>query len=469
MPKTMRVGICGAGPAGLTLAAILSREAEAGAIELKVFERGVAQRDQGSGWDMSKAALEALSRAGVEPSTVQRPGSDTMRFYRTGGSRPDVCLRLPSYLKRWGVKKEDVGLDQMNLETERNLIIGGLIAQLGSEVVVQHNTNVCAARRKGNGVELLGANQEPLGDFDLVVDASGVHSHIRGARFTHSADAFYTGVCLLQGVLRSPEDSLAPEIVSRLGEGSFGIFGPTPSGEGVIELFIQRYGAAHDNKVANVNINVPCDDPNALAARVGLSGVHGVSSDPEQLEAVKRYYKQSLAHPDWPQCYRELFDAIEAVRLLPVFMHPMAELVIGEHGVVDGSDSLCFVGVGDALHALPPWSGTSGNFAMQDSADLATALLQLQKQEQGWCTESLARTVRECERAFLQRADEPRLRCINAGERFKDMLTTRVKDYDYVLSHIAGEKSMFASAETFFIVSFLKTLTWLNRFENYGL
>jgi hypothetical protein len=336
-------------------------------------------------------------------------------------------------------------------------------------VAVQHNTNVCAARRKGNGVELLGANQEPLGDFDLVVDASGVHSHIRGARFTHSADAFYTGVCLLQGVLRSPEDSLAPEIVSRLGEGSFGIFGPTPSGEGVIELFIQRYGAAHDNKVANVNINVPCDDPNALAARVGLSGVHGVSSDPEQLEAVKRYYKQSLSHPDWPQCYRELFDAIEAVRLLPVFMHPMAELVIGEHGVVDGSDSLCFVGVGDALHALPPWSGTSGNFAMQDSADLATALLQLQRQEQGWSAESLARTVRECERAFLQRADEPRLRCINAGERFKDMLTTRVKDYDYVLSHIAGEKSMFASAETFFIVSFLKTLTWLNRFENYGL
>ena len=106
---------------------------------------------------------------------------------------------------------------------------------------------------------------------------------------------------------------------------------------------------------------------------------------------------------------------------------------------------------------------------MQDSADLATALLELQRQEQGWSAESLARTVRECERAFLQRADEPRLRCINAGERFKDMLTTRVRNYDYVLSHIAGERSMFASAETFFIVSFLKTLTWLNRFENYGL
>ena len=465
----MRVGICGAGPAGLTLAAILSREAEAGAIELKVFERGVAQRDQGSGWDMSKAALEALSRAGVEPSTVQRPGSDTMRFYRTGGSRPDVCLRLPSYLKRWGVKKEDVGLDQMNLETERNLIIGGLIAQLGSEVVVQHNTNVCAARRKGNGVELLGANQEPLGDFDLVVDASGVHSHIRGARFTHSADAFYTGVCLLQGVLRSPEDSLAPEIVSRLGEGSFGNVGPTASGKGVVELFIQRYGSAHDNKVANVNINVPCEDPNAFADQVGLSGVHWVTNNSEHLEAVKRYYRESLTHQDWPQCYRDLFDDIEAVRLLPVSMHPMSEVMLAEHGVVDGSDSLCFVGIGDALHALPPWSGTSGNFAMQDSADLATARLDLQRRKEGWSAESLALVARDCERKFLERADEPRLRCMNAGKGFKDLLTTTVKDYDYVLSHIAGQQSMFANMETFFIVSFLKTLTWLNRFENYGL
>ena len=32
---------------------------------------------------------------------------------------------------------------------------------------------------------------------------------------------------------------------------------------------------------------------------------------------------------------------------------------------------------------LSPWSGMSGNFAMQDSADLATALLELQRKEQG--------------------------------------------------------------------------------------
>ena len=467
--RTMRVGICGAGPAGLTLAAILSREADKGAFEVKVFERGEADRDQGSGWDMSKAALEALSRAGVEPRTVQREGSDTMRFYRTGASRPDVCLRLPSYLKRWGMKKEDVGLDQMNLETERNLIIDGLMGELGGEVAVEHGANVRAARRKGEGVELLGPNQQPLGDFDLVVDASGVHSHARGARFTEAADAFYTGVCLLQGVLRSPEESLAPEIVSKLGEGSFGIFGPTANGEGVLELFVQRYGAAHDNKVANVNISVPFEDPKAFAALVGLSGVHGITSKPEHVDAVKRYYKESLAHEDWPQCYRELFDDIEAVRLLPVHMHPMSEVALGELGVVEGSDSLCLVGVGDALHALPPWSGTSGNFAMQDSADLATALLDLQKREEGWSCESLALVARECERKFLERADEPRQRCIDAGKSAKDKLTTPVKDYDFVLSHITGQKSMFASVETFFIVSFLKTLTWMNWFENYGL
>ena len=198
---------------------------------------------------------------------------------------------------------------------------------------------------------------------------------------------------------------------------------------------------------------MPCDDPHALADLVGLSGIHGASSTQEQLEAVKRYYKDSLSHPDWPQCYRELFDEIEAVRLLPCSCTPCPR-----HGVVDGSDSLCFVGVGDALHALPPWSGTSRHAR----SDLATALLDLQ--EQGWCAVWPAPCGSGCRGPM-----SPGCAALTQGRRFKDMLTTRVKDRDYVLSHIAGEKSMFASMETFFIVSFLKTLTWLNRFENYGL
>ena len=81
MPKTMRVGICGAGPAGLTLAAILSREAQAGAFDLKLFERGEAQRDQGSGWDMRMPHWRFFEGR-VDPTRFSA-GSDTMRFYRT--------------------------------------------------------------------------------------------------------------------------------------------------------------------------------------------------------------------------------------------------------------------------------------------------------------------------------------------------------------------------------------------------
>ena len=77
---------------------------------------------------------------------------------------------------------------------------------------------------------------------------------------------------------------------------------------------------------------------------------------------------------------------------------------------VEGSDSLPFIGIGDALHALPPWSGMSGNYALKDASDLATALLAEQKKgRESWCLASMAR---ENERKFLERADKMRKGCM---------------------------------------------------------
>ena len=53
------------------------------------------------------------------------------------------------------------------------------------------------------GVEVFGDGDVSLGKFDLFVDASGVASPARGARF--GAKAFYTGVTFMEGVVSSPE------------------------------------------------------------------------------------------------------------------------------------------------------------------------------------------------------------------------------------------------------------------------
>ena len=63
-PRPHRIAICGAGVSGLTLAGILSRSLGA-RVQLDVFERAPASRDQGYGLDLDEHGQEALVRAGV--------------------------------------------------------------------------------------------------------------------------------------------------------------------------------------------------------------------------------------------------------------------------------------------------------------------------------------------------------------------------------------------------------------------
>ena len=41
------------------------------------------------------------------------------------------------------------------------------------------------------------------------------------------------------------------------------------------------------------------------------------------VEKVKAYCLDQLSHEAWPQNHRDAFNAIEAIRILPIFMHPM--------------------------------------------------------------------------------------------------------------------------------------------------
>ena len=65
----MRLAVCGAGPAGLVVAGILSRAKNADASPLftiDVFERDLLARGQGAGWDIDENAQKIFERAGLE-------------------------------------------------------------------------------------------------------------------------------------------------------------------------------------------------------------------------------------------------------------------------------------------------------------------------------------------------------------------------------------------------------------------
>merc|ERR1712060_898587 len=169
----------------------------------------------------------------------------------------------------------------------------------------------------GSMVELVGKKGTSFGKFDLVIDASGVASSLRHARFTKEADAFYTGQTFVQGVVHSPETSWDNEVVKRLGEGTYGITGPDNSGQGVVELFAQRYGAKKEDQMANVTFKMMNEKPGDAAEVLGLQGVHGITRDKDAVAKVIKYVKSQLKHPTWDEMHRKMFDDIEAIRVLP--------------------------------------------------------------------------------------------------------------------------------------------------------
>lgn len=518
--RIMKIGISGGGPAGLTFAAILKAEAaETNTVyDITIFERGSGVgTNQGSGWDMDAQALMALRRAGVDPSSLQRPGSDTMRFYKlheeNDNDLPLYVMKMPSVLESVGLKKEQIGLDEINCETERKKLIDGLLSSLGLDgsntpksphVRIQHDCYVADAKQitikntetddtdtasthDNSGIELFDREGVSLGEYDLVVDASGVNSSsLRHLRFKEDADAVYTGTTFIQFNVKSPEQDWDETIVQRLGEGTLGVYGPTADGTGTLGVFAQRYGANIKDQMTNISIQIYTEDPNQVASDLGCQGLHGYLNQEDIVKKAVEYAKHTLlAHQDWPDKYRAMFDATDGVRVLPIYMHPSSVKVSNgekngktatdtsgntwnEDLVVPGSEQIPFIGIGDALHALPPSSGMSGNFALRDAADLATALLAEQKKDPS--SNTLATMLRNQEQIFVQRTEDRRQHTIEKAKFGKDYdSSTTVHDFDWISSVVIAKPFSWTDPGAVCIAGYLRTLTFLNRWDNYGI
>merc|ERR1712228_402055 len=118
-------------------------------------------------------------------------------------------------------------------------------------------------------------------------------------------------------------------------------------------LCLQRYGAKKENQMTTVSIIAYKEKPDDLAIELGYKGHHGNTSEEDMLKSVRSYAKSHLSN--WPDKYRDIWDHISGVRVLPIKMHPSTEETMKHE--VPGSDDFPFVGIGDALHAMPPWSG----------------------------------------------------------------------------------------------------------------
>ena len=203
------------------------------------------------------------------------------------------------------------------------------------------------------------------------------------------------------------------------------------------------------------------EDPQTLVEELSFEGIWGLTNDEDALQRVKDFTKKRLAA--FPPEYREMFDKISGAYFSKVKMHPSHEVMT--KSTVPGSEALPFVSIGDALHALPPWSGMSGNYSLQDASDLASALIALQGK--GWSVQSIADCFRDLEKSFVERTEERRKQVARTPEEVDYMSFTSYKDASLV-GNITNKAWSWTDPLQVAIAGYLRFVTFLNRFDNYG-
>lgn len=360
----MRIAIVGSGISGLGLAGILSKNL-GNRVAIHIFERGMPDHDQGYGLDLDEHGQEALARAGVYDRywEISRPRSDVMKFYTLRGDSPLVVSFRPKLLQAMFPS-----LFGAQPESNRN----GIRQILLEKMQDRGNTSIqyaCAASRVvavgRNGVdkaELFDDNGTSLGEFDLVVDAAGVHSRLRCLRMEDKQGKHITG-SMIHGVINDPEATVSQALLDRLGQGSLFVMG-----RGYMAC-LQRFGASpSDHRTAFFYVMNHRKDEDGLVKEIGLtkatSRKEGIRTDSESLAKVKAWLHADMGDHFEP-LYHSAVDCLDRVTVRGIFSH-------GDSRLSDDC-SLPLVCIGDAQRNIG--LGGGGNLALQDSMDLARFLM----------------------------------------------------------------------------------------------
>jgi len=411
-----RVAIVGAGPAGLVLAGTLVKEGPTD-FKIDVFERDPRDRDQGAGWDIDEDAKRAFENAGLDWRTIARMGSDTLRTFRVGDAMPIAV-------------KQDNGAG--NPETNRQAMREGLLKTIGDRATVHWERSVADAKVQlnGGGIELIGTDGGCLGTFDFVVDASGGGSKLRKLRIDETSTAqYYNGITMVNGIIMNPEGTLDPQIQWMLGEGSVEIVGDRAP-EGGFCIWLQRYGVEVSDKRTKYSSYIIRERPGQLAAELGLDhGVHlsNIGSDkyPEAVQMLRQYLKDQMGGK-WPKMYHDMVDLLDPIQIYDLYQFP-------SDAKLKEDDTLPLVCIGDALHGMSPTSGSGGNLAVKDAAEVAQFLLK----SRGNDASSICKDLHKLEKVFLKRIAFNQEIGRAHTEHFKMIYSSKTPVHEYFTTYSA--------------------------------
>ena len=321
------VAIVGAGPGGATLARLLQMRD----FEAKVFERDASAtaRPQGGSLDLrADSGQRAVDAAGLTAAfaAVSREDAKAFRMLDAHGTE------MPGAGEE---THEDPGpeVDRADL---RRLLLDSLAPD-----TVTWGHAVQGVHPAEDGRWRLEFEDCPSFTADLVVGADGMGSKVR--RRLTSAEPVYTGITMLAAnILKKRWRGSA--LSRQLGEGS------VMFADGRRTVFVQR--CAHDLILLYYSLNVPRGWPEKES--FGLGDTTAV------LQVVRD------AFGDWsPEVMEMLTDVQDGFHLWPTSVMPPDARWTPQPGLTM---------LGDAAHAMPPFTGKGVNLALLDALELADGL-----------------------------------------------------------------------------------------------
>lgn len=354
---------------------------------------------------MDEAGRATLTRAGADVASFSRPGSATMRVYSTQSPDPFFMHATPPALKRW-VKTDP----ETNRHAMREALLGSLeaasAASPSTPAQVHFERGACdvVPAGAGPGALLVDSDGNELGQYDVVVDASGMSSKLRRRRVpTHDLASTYTGITMLHGVIPDPEATVDPEVVYRLGQGTLTVIGDRADGKGIVNLFLQRFGSKLEDKRTTLGMMVVRPGMGDLSRELCVAAsTRFIAEDTDGLARVKQWILGEMGSR-WASMWHTCIHSLARVAVRPLVQFPSSP-------PLDTQSTLPLICIGDALHAMPPYTGSGGNLALEDAGDIATFLIE-------WATKAdaapmhrtadLVAGLRALEQAMLKRSAGP--------------------------------------------------------------
>jgi len=321
------VAIVGAGPGGATLARLLQGRA----FDVSVFERDASAtaRPQGGSLDLrADSGQRAADAAGLaaEFAEVSREDAKAFRMLDAHG------IEMPGA----GAETHENPGPEVDRSDLRRLLLNALAPDTvawGHAVEGVHPAENCRWR--------LDFKDRPSFTADLVVGSDGMGSNVR--RRLTSTEPVYTGITMLAANIRK-ERWRGSALSNVLGEGS------VMFADGSRTVFVQR--CAHDLILLYYSLAVPRGWPENES--FGLDDTAAV------LRAVRD------AFGAWsPEVMEMLTEVQDGFHLWPTSVMPPNASWLTQPGLTM---------LGDAAHAMPPFTGKGVNLALLDALELADGL-----------------------------------------------------------------------------------------------